>query len=493
MAVVREWPVARASYYPRYRSRYGYPPRWKGRRDPTSGLSGRSGAQTYVSRMRRPDKKQFAQALLDARLNGTDEPPSTGQLFELEVRLNLDKLLDWPANRCTSCSKRLRVCTAPFKDETRVPLCDPCDRRVPCVDCGKPRGNRRAVRRTSGQGPRRGEVDPRRQCAECAAAEAAGLTPLTVLRARRRQRLRKAATTLRNRAMGVAVIVGLASLYVLFTSTSDPQVDQHRATRTPDIASSIGDSGSSSRLSGAAPYIGGGSSGFGSGGTVGGSSPGYGPGLSPSFICSDGSVSYAQHSQGACSHHGGIAGRVDTSIPPHSQSTGSSWPLPGLPKLPKSPECESIVEVCLEATPDPSNPTSTSAADLEEIRGLLGRYYTAMNAADYSTAYGFLSMRRQSDSPLAEWAARQQGISFADVRLLDAAGTPSGFTITLAYLTRSTRNPDQECTAWKLRRDVVGEGSQLRLEANTVLERRACEPDESGASQLPLYAGSAGR
>jgi hypothetical protein len=30
-------------------------------------------------------------------------------------------------------------------------------------------------------------------------------------------------------------------------------------------------------------------------------------GYSPSFVCNDGTYSYAQHSQGACSYHGGIS------------------------------------------------------------------------------------------------------------------------------------------------------------------------------------------
>jgi hypothetical protein len=42
--------------------------------------------------------------------------------------------------------------------------------------------------------------------------------------------------------------------------------------------------------------------------TGGGSadSSGDGPGPVPAFVCADGTVSYAQHRQGACSHHGGL-------------------------------------------------------------------------------------------------------------------------------------------------------------------------------------------
>lgn len=444
-------------------------------RDLVSGLSGRLGAQAYVSRMRRPDKKRFAQALLDARLAGTAEPTDPKHPFALEVRGNLDRILNWPMDRCVACSRRLKECCAPFKGKTEVPLCGPCDECVPCVDCGEPRGDRRAEGGLGRTVPRRGAVDPRQQCVRCAKAEASGQVDPAVLRVRRRRRHRAVAAAVGRRGAYFAVLAALAYLFspVLHESSTG----QGTSIPVPGTRGYIdSDQETSGTATGNPPYIAGSQSGTGRSDTASTSGQDYGPGTVPTFICRDGSVSYAQHSQGACSHHGGIGGRVAGSIPTGSVSV-----------LSRSFVCTPQTEVCVDVVPgEDTNPASTENVSIYEISDFLGRYYTAMNSADYPTAFNMLSARHRAESTLDRWAAMQYGITFADIHLLELRSTPGGFTIRFAYLTRSAQNAGSECTAWTLRRDVTIEAGQLRLEANTVLDRRRCTPEESTASQTPL-------
>ena len=356
------------------RGRYAYsrtrrPVRNYPARDPTRGLSGISGAQLYVSRMRKPEKKQYAQALLDSRTKGGPAPSRAHWAYEVEVERNLAKILDWPSSQCVACRRRMATTRGPFGQGSDARLCGSCDAQVPCIDCGKPRGSSRPA--TPPDTRRDPRIDRRGQCASCAETEDLGATPATVRRARVRRRMRALAVRTLGWAATVALVAGVG------VAIARPWENDHK-----DVAGS-GPIGGSTALgshrtgggSGGTGYIGGGHSGTGSGTTGGSGGTSYGPGLVPTFRCRDGSLSYAQHSQGACSHHGGIGGPATAAVPTSTYAPqGTSDPSIGDIGL---DFCDDSVDVCLDQHGLDEVPRARAAAEV------LRSYYVALNKGDY--------------------------------------------------------------------------------------------------------------
>ena len=460
------------------RSRYAYsrsrrPVRSYPARDPTRGLSGVSGAQLYISRMRKPEKKRYAQALLNSRTYGGPAPARSHQPYELEVERNLDKVLDWPSTQCHACRRRIAMKRGPLGKGSDARLCGSCDAQVPCIDCGQPRGSSRpAPPPDSRRDPR---IDRRAQCASCAETDDLGTTPAPVRRARLRRRM----TGLAVRTLGWAATVVLIAVVV---AIARPWENDHTdVTRSGPIGGSpaLG-SQRTGGGSGGTGYIGGGHSGTGSGTTNGSGGTSYGPGLVPTFRCRDGSLSYAQHSQGACSHHGGIGGPATVAVPTSTYAPqGTFDPSTGDTGL---DFCDDTVDVCLDQAGLDKVPRARAATEV------LRNYYVALNKGDYAVAYLLLNEQRRRQITEQEWAASQVGLTYSHVHILEFRTAGSAAVVSLSYLSNLSRadTPADTCWAWTLTRDITSEGDSPRIGPPTEAKKVACSAAQETLSLQPL-------
>jgi hypothetical protein len=306
-------------------------------------------------------------------------------------------------------------------------------------------------------------------------SEDLGTTPPSVRKARRRRRIAASAARVSLLATAIALVVGVGT--VIVHPWADPR--EEGVQRRPVNGSLSYEGEGTGEGAGGTAYIGDGGSGqateAGSGGTA------YGPGSIPTFLCRDGSLSFAQHSRGACSHHGGIAGPVTAALPTATMTT----PPISSPEGAGVDFCVESKEVCLDQSDLRLVERARAVADV------LTRYYAALNVADYATAYALLNSQRRRQITERAWAASLTGTTYAHIHVVDFRNAGSAAVVSLSYVTRwkgQSGKAADICRAWTLARAVVNDGGSLRIGTVTGAATVPCSSDQEALSKRPLMA-----
>ncbi|GAB3257401.1 DUF3761 domain-containing protein [Kineosporia babensis] len=350
--------------------------------------------RAFIGRMRLADKKAYAWQLLHAMEEGRALPdPATKQ--QSAAYKDILELLNWPTSRCGTCQGLAPVAV---QDSPAV-LCRRCltldwvkrarEKAEALAPCTHTR-NRPWWLQPDRQQTRELSVVPRQTCAVCLLAGPARMSAL-------RLRLLGAIKFAVPRA-GAAVVAASLLFGLVHLLTPTAEGDFPVAASSPEHDLGVQDEA-------AEPYLGASSSAR-HPGAGGGSGQDYGPGDTPSFICADGAISYAQHAQGACSHHGGIAGSA--SIDVHSSST----PAPTPESTPEPTRARSGLE--------PQSPEGDTERE-KLVRARMRSYYRSLSQGSYRDAFRNLSPgQRQSAAAVQPWSERFRGKIYRNFELHSA-------------------------------------------------------------------------
>jgi hypothetical protein len=139
-----------------------------------------------------------------------------------------------------------------------------------------------------------------------------------------------------------------------------------------------------------------------------------------------------------------------------------------VPSAPAIAAAPTAVPIAASAPPpaQASTPASVPALDEEIARGVLQRYYAAVNARDYQAAYSLVSSKWQQRQSYADFAAGYSGLRHDDLDILGAAAatqsSASGFVLSVDVTAETTLGRSQRFNGLYF---VVLEDGQPKLDS----------------------------